>query len=211
MSYQLFNQTAPPAAPAAGKAEVYVDASPTPTLRLIDPAGNDRSLFGVFNFSVAAQAPVAATRTYIAGSALAIPVSKLRVGACFRWRFDLTKTAAGTAASTFDVCFGVNGTTADVARLSFVKPAGTAVADEGFIEITCVIRSIGATGVAVAQFTMSHNLAATGHATVPVVTVNTVSAGFDMTVAGLIAGVCITSGAADAVTIQLVTAEAWNI
>lgn len=211
MSYELFNQTAPPAAPAAGKAAIYADASAVPTLRLVDPAGNDRSLLGVLNASVAAQSPVAATRTYIAGSALAIPVSKLRVGTILRWKFDLTKTAAGVAASTFDVCFGVNGTTADVARLSFTKPAGTAVADEGEIEITCVVRSIGATGVAVGQFRMTHNLSATGHATIPVVSVNNVSAGFDMTVAALIAGVCITSGAADAVTIQLVTAEALNI
>lgn len=211
MSYELFNQTAAPAAPAAGKGAVYVDASLPPTPRFLDPAGNDRSLLGVFNASVAAQLPVAATRTYIAGSALAIPVNKLRVGACFRWRLNLTKTAAGVAASTFDVAFGVNGTVADVARLSFAKPAGTAAVDEGWVEIVCTIRTIGATGVAVGEFTLIHNGNATGHATIPVVCVSNVSAGFDMTVAALIAGVCITTGAADAVTIQLVTAEAWNL
>jgi hypothetical protein len=84
------------------------------------------------------------------------------------------------------------------------------VADEGYIQIFCVIRSIGAAGVAVGQFHMTHNLAATGHAVIPCVDVNAVSAGFDMT-AVTTAGVCVTSGASDAITTQLVLAEAFNI
>lgn len=165
---------------------------------------------GQKNYSVAAQSITAATRTYITGSALTIPPTLLAVGNAFRWRFNVTKTAAGSATSTFDVCFGTAGTTADTARVSFTKPAGTAAVDEGWVEIHCLIRTIGATGVAVGQFILTHNLAATGHAQIPVVSVNTVSSAFDMTLTDLIVGVCITSGASDAITIQMVQAEAWN-
>jgi hypothetical protein len=58
---------------------------------------------------------------------------------------------------------------------------------------------------------MIHNLSATGHATIPCVCVNTVSGAFDVTVANLIVGVCVTSGSLDALTFQLVQAEAWNL
>jgi hypothetical protein len=119
----------------------------------------------------------------------------------------MRKTAAGNAASTFDICVGTAGTTADTARVSFTKPAGSAAADEGKVVIEAIIRTIGATGVMVGEFTLVHNLAATGHAVIPCVCVNTVSAAFDMTTEDLIIGVCITSGAADAITIQQVIAE----
>lgn len=197
------------ATPAAGVAAVFVD-SINKALAVKDDAGFVRS-HGVNNFSVVSQAPAAATRTYIAGSALKVPAGKLQVGSMFRWRLNLTKTNAGIAASTFDICVGVNGTTADVARVSFAKPAGTAVPDEGWIDIIATVRSIGAAGVMVGEFVMSHNLAATGHMVIPIAVVNTISAGFDMTVANLIVGLCITSGAADVVTIQMVQAEAVNL
>jgi len=158
-------------------------------------------------YSTAAQTPAAATRTYITGSCISIPPSGLRVGNIFQWKFNITKTAAGIAASTFDICVGTAGTTADTARVSFTKPAGTAAVDEGWVEITAIVRTIGATGVMVGEFRMIHNLAATGHATIPCVCVNTVSGAFDMTTANLKIGVCITSGAADAITIQQVMAD----
>src|SRR5574343_294328 len=158
-------------------------------------------------FSTAAQTPAAATRTYITGSAIPISKAGLRVGHIFRWSFSLAKTAAGNAASTFDVCVGTAGTTADTARVSFTKPAGSAAADEGRVVIECIVRTIGATGVMVGEFSMIHNLENTGHMTTPCTCVNTVSAAFDMTTEDLIIGVCITSGANDAITIQQVIAE----
>lgn len=164
------------------------------------------------NYSTASQAPAATTRTYITGSNLAVPAGKLQIGTMFRWRFNMTKTAAGIAASTFDICVGTAGSTADTARVSFTKPAGTAAADEGWVDIIATVRGpLSASGVVVGEFIMSHNLAATGHAVIPIVVVNTISAGFDITVANLIVGVCITSGASDAITIQMVQAEAINL
>lgn len=201
----------PPGNPPAGYIYEYYKADGllyTKTSAGIETKVNKSN---ITNYSVAAQTPVAATRTYITGSSLAVPVNKLQVGSSFRWTFNLTKTAAGVAASTFDIAIGTAGTTVDTARLSFTKPAGTAVIDEGKITINAVVRTIGATGVMVGEFTMIHNLTATGHMIIPIACVNTISAGFDMTVANLFVGVCITSGAADAITIQMVQAECWNI
>jgi hypothetical protein len=158
-------------------------------------------------FSVAAQTPAAATRTYITGSAIPISKAGLRAGHIFRWTFNLTKTAAGNAASTFDICVGTAGTTADTARVSFTKPAGSAAADEARVVIEAIVRTATATGVMVGEFSLTHNLENTGHMVIPCCCINTVSAAFDMTTADLIVGVCITSGAADAITIQQVIAE----
>jgi hypothetical protein len=203
----MTEQSAAPATPASGKVTAYFDNTGTPVLRWKDDTGIDRMVGAVRNYSTAQQAPAAAAREYIVGSSLRIPKIKLQAGTQLRWRFNMAKTAAGTATSTFDVCFGTAGTTADTARISFTKPAGTAAADEGFVEIVVTIRSIGATGVAVGTFQMTHNLSATGHAQIPTVVVTTVSSGFDMTVADLIAGVCITTGASDVITIEHVQAE----
>jgi hypothetical protein len=164
------------------------------------------------NWSVTSQAPAATTRTYIAGSALAVPPGKLQIGTLFRWKFNITKTAAGIAASTFDICFGTAGTTADTARVSFTKPAGTAAIDEGYVTIVATVRGpLTSAGVVAGEFVLVHNLAATGHAVIPCVCVCTISAAFDVTVANLVVGVCITTGAADAITIQQVQAEAINL
>jgi hypothetical protein len=196
------------ATPAAGVSSSFVDLTHK-SLKQKDEAGFVRG--GTNNFSTASQAPAAATRTYITGSNLSVPTNKLQVGTILRWKFNMTKTGAGIAASTIDVAVGTAGTTADTARLSFTKPAGTAVIDEAWVDVICTVRSIGATGVMVGEFIMVHNLAATGHAVIPVVVVNAISAGFDMTVANLIVGLCITTGAADVITIQMVQAEALNL
>lgn len=205
----LLDVQSAPATPSAGQAVMWVNNT-TKRLQLTDDTGFRRGPPFV-NFSTAAQSPAASTRVYIVGSNITIPAGALQVGSIFRWTFDLTKTAAGIATSTFDIAFGTLGTTGDTARVSFTKPAGTAVADAGQVIITAVCRGpIGASGVVAGHFNLNHNLAATGHAVIPVVDVTTVSSAFDITTPTNI-GVCITSGAADAHTIQLVLAEAWNI
>lgn len=197
--------------PASGFTAVYVD-SLDKKIRTKDDTGFVYSDLNNNSGSAAAQTPAASTRTYLTGSVISVPTTKLQIGSMFRWTFNMTKTAAGTATSTFDIAVGTAGTTADTARVSFTKPAGTAAADEAWVTITAVLRGpLSASGVMVGQFEMTHNLSATGHAQIPVVVVNTVSSGFDVTTAGLKVGVCITSGASDAITIQFVTAEAFNV
>jgi hypothetical protein len=161
----------------------------------------------VRNYSTAQQVIAATTRTYVTGSALAVPSDGLTVGTKLRWRFNITKTAAGTAASTFDIAFGTAGTTADTARVSFTKPGGTAAADEGIVTIEATVRSVGAAGVVIGNFQLTHNLASTGHLQIPTAVVLTTSSGFDNDGVDLIAGVCITTGASDAITIEQVEAE----
>jgi hypothetical protein len=174
-------------------------------------AADLRSVQNVANASGVAQTPAATVRTYLAGSAINIAAGQLEVGTRFRWKFNMTKTAAGTATSTIDVAFGTAGTTADTARLSFTKPAGTAVADEAFCEVeVLIVGPISASGVATGEFTLIHNLAATGHAVIPCVVVNAVSSAFDVTLPTFI-GLCITTGASDAITVQQMVAESSNV
>jgi len=211
LSEIILSETASVSTPSAGKTKTYADTTGVPCLRFVDDAGNNRCLAGISNFSVASQAPSATARTYLIGSAIAVPVNKLQIGTTFEWVLSVTKTAFGTATSTYDICVGTAGAVADVARVSFTKPAGTGAVDQGTIVIKAIVRSIGAAGVMVGDFAMTHNLAGTGHAIIPCVNVVTVSSGFDMTVANLIVGVCVTSGASDVLTFQLVTGRADNI
>lgn len=163
------------------------------------------------NASAVSQTPAAATRTVITGSKLQVPPTLLRAGSKYKCRFNMTKTAAGTATSTIDVAIGVAGTTADTAQLSFTKPAGTAAADEAINEVVVVVRTAGASGVLTGEYSMSHNLAATGHAQIPSVNVNVVSGTVDLSVDDLFLSVCLTSGAADAITINVVETELTNV
>lgn len=194
--------------PASGLVATYTDTIDKRLRRKDDTGFVDCYLQ---NFSTVSQAPAAATRTYITGTNFKVSSTKLQVGSQFRWVFNMTKTAAGIAASTFDIAVGTAGTTSDTARVSFTKPAGLGTVDEGVVTITACVRTIGATGVMVGEFSMIHNGNTTGHMVIPCACVNTISAGFDMTVASLQVGVCITSGAADAITIQTVQSEAWGI
>jgi hypothetical protein len=173
-----------------------------------------------FYANIVGQLPVAATRTYLTGSQLSIPQEGFKVGTKLRWKINMTKTAAGVATSTFDVAFGLAGTVADTAQVSFVKPVGTAAIDEAVVEIECLIASIGATGRVIGEFTLIHTLAATGHVTTNAVTLQTVSGAFDPNsgtgVGGAnkfpaYVGLCLTTGAADAITITMVQAEAWYL
>lgn len=198
-----------PATPAAGKATWFVDSTSKRLAVKNDTGFTDGY---VSNFSTAAQSPAAATLTYIDGSKLVIPTGKMQVGTCFKWRLSVTKTAAGTAASTYAIVVGTTGTTADAARCSFTKPAGTAAVDEGVIDIFAICRGpVGASGVLAGEFRMTHNLATTGHLVIGGVAVNAISAAFDVTVANLIVGLTVTSGASDALTFQIVQSEAWNL
>lgn len=209
MSDILLDVQSVAATPAAGQLVLAANTT-TKRIQTVDDAGFKRTM-GYVNFSTAAQSPAASTRTYITGSNLVIPAGALQVGTCFRWTFNITKTAAGIATSTYDIAFGTAGSTLDTARVSFTKPAGTGVADEGRIVISAICRGpVGASGVVAGHFTLTHNLSATGHATIPCVDVQVQSAAFDITAPTNI-GVCITSGASDAITIQQCLAEIWNV
>lgn len=165
------------------------------------------------NFSTTSQSPAATTRTYINGSRIAIGSSrKLQIGTMFHWGFNMQKTNAGIAPSTIDIAVGSSGTTADTARVSFTKPGGTAAVDEAWVDVYATVRGpIGTNGTIIGQFIMSHNGNNVGHAVIPVVVVNQLSAAFDLSASSLSVGLCITTGAADVITIQFVQATATDL
>lgn len=161
----------------------------------------------VRNFSTVAQVIATAARDFVDGSQLAVPVSGLKVGSKIKFVLDLTKTAAGTASAVFDISFGTAGTSADTARVSFTKIAGTAAIDVARVVIEAIVRSVSSTGVVVGQFNLTHNLLATGFSTLPCGNVVTVSSGFDNDGQELFIGLNITSGASDVWTVEKVEAS----
>jgi hypothetical protein len=167
---------------------------------------------GITNSAAGAQNILAADgRKYIVGSNVAITAGRIAVGTLLRWRFGMTKTGAGSATSTIDIAFGTAGTTADTARVSFTKPAGTAHADEGFVEIEATVTAVGATtGVVTGEFRMIHNHATQGHMTIPAACVLTTSSAFNTSTVTDI-GLCLTTGASDDITIGICTVEAINL
>lgn len=162
--------------------------------------------------SVADQTINAAASALLTGSKITVPVGKLRVGTVLRWRISLSKTAAGTAANTFIVRLGTNGTIADAAILTFTLPVGTAVIDTGEIDITVTIRGpLSASCIAQGLFAMVHSLSATGLATVPCVVLKVTSGTFNATTAGLFASLSCTTAASTVLTFQQVIGEAINL
>lgn len=200
----LDNEGSTPAAPAASKVIIYNDpVSLTPTFRT---SVRVATIGGIRNANTSAQAYTTA-EVYIAGSALAIPAHLMQVGARFRWRFGLTKTA-GTGAQIFAIKVGTAGTTSDTTRVTFTQvAAGTSVTDTEVVEISAVVRSVGASGVISGVLSMSHVLATTGFSTLGANVMSVTSAGFDTTVAASIVGVTFNHGTAGAGNIEFATAE----
>lgn len=150
----------------------------------------------------------ASATAYITGSD--IDVANLKVGTVLRWILRFIKSAAGTATMTFDVRFGPNGTTADTARgPTLATGTQTAVADVAELELTCVIRAIGATGNFQGAWEFQHDLDATGFSAVskPNTITQALSANFDMTVASLKAGIVLVTGASHSITMKQVVTE----
>ena len=152
-----------------------------------------------------------AADTYLTGSSLAIG-GRLKAGTYLRWRFSMTKTAAGVVAPTFNVRFGLNGTVADTSRILFTLPVQTAAVDTGYACIDCIVRSIGASGVVQGVLSFEHINTTTGLTNVAQIRIlQTLSAGFDTTPGGLIVGVSCNPGSAGVWTFQIVNAIAENL
>lgn len=166
--------------------------------------------------SVAAQTPTAATLTQLSGSSIAVPSGLLRIGTIFKWKFDITKTGAGTATSAYHVRIGTANSTADTAILTFTKPLGSGVIDTGIIQIDAVVRGpLTASCILAGMFELRHNLATTGHNVTPATATPAysfvVSSAFDATVANLFVSLSCTTGASDAITTQIMIAEPLNL
>lgn len=197
------------ATPAAGVLAVYADST-SKLLSTKDDTGAVNTMPAFLKNQAIASVTGYAADTYLVGSSIPIPAGLVRAGLRFHCVFDVTKTAAGVATPILIVRFGVNGSVADAAILTFTFNLQTAVIDNGIFEIDCVLRSVGAAGVLQGMATLRHNLAVTGLGSVNpngwqqvIVT----SAGFVTTVANSIIGVSVNGGAAAAWTTTIVEAE----
>ena len=163
---------------------------------------NDRST----NASTATQSPGTA-RAYVTGSSLKAPITGFKIGTILRWTLSMTKTAAGTAASTIDICFGTTATTTDTARVTFTSPSQTGVVDTMEMVITAVIRGpITASCIVGGTFHANRTgAAAAGFSYVSNAYV--ASSAFDITTAAIGAGLCVTGGASSVWTINNIMAE----
>jgi hypothetical protein len=163
--------------------------------------------------NTAAVAPAAATDTYLSGSGLAITTSRLQAGSFYRLRGDISKTAAGTAAATFNVRFGTAGTTADALLAALALGGQTAVADVGFFELLVNFRVVGASAVVAASLSFWHQLATTGlNTTAAFARVAATSAAFNSAAAATATlGVSLNTGTGAAWTLTTIQADMLNL
>lgn len=179
-----------------------------------DCISNSRS-----NSSTATQSLTAGTNTYITGSLIPLqaggfegPSGTSQDGTIATWRLAMSKTNAGTAASTITVVVGTAGTTADTARCTFSTGTATGVPDWADIIITVRATAGGAGTTLNCNMTLSHKLATTGFNTAASygTTVYTTAAAFDSTVAGTKVGLAMNAGTSSVITIQSAQAEILN-
>lgn len=165
-------------------------------------------------FSTASVAAGYAVDTYLQGSAVKFPAGRLPVaGAAYHARFDMVKTAAGTATPILVLRFGTAGTVADAAILTFTFTAGTAAIDTGMFEVWAHFRTVGTAAVMVGVAKLEHALAATGLSTAGAAgsaQFSVVSAAFDSTVANSFMGLSFNGGTSFSGTSSLVEAEMRN-
>jgi hypothetical protein len=206
-------------------------ASTATVLPLTDTAlliGEDGGTSGVFtgaglaraigmrqNCNTATQAISAATLTKINGSELTVPSGNLiQVKTKFQWQIWLTKGAGGTLGRSFFIRLGTLGTTADALIATFNSGAGTGVVDQAYIEIVAICFSIAANVATFeSSFTLSHALATTGFSTTTnqIITPASTPATRDISPAGLIASLSVTTGTSETLTIRQVLAQAFQL
>lgn len=103
------------------------------------------------------------TDTYINGSRVSINAGSLTVGMMYHAAFNMSKTAAGTAALRYTLRIGTNGSGSDFAAVDFVPNInGTAAADIGLFEVWCYVRSSGGSTVVAGTTRITKNGTTTG-------------------------------------------------
>lgn len=195
---------------AAWKTALAIDrASGTVSLPNTPPPAMPAGV--VYAQSMAGQGPGFAADTYLAGSAIAIPSGRLKPGTRYVLAFDVSKTAAGVAAPTLTLRFGVTGSPGDAALGVMTFPAQTAAADDGRFGLEATFRTVGTSAVVQAVAALTHGAAAAGLANVPGPLRRATSAAFDATPAAAVIGVSVNGGAAAAWSVALVQARLENL
>jgi len=79
----------------------------------------------------------------IPGSVITIPAGAWKTNGSYHCVFDMTKTAAGTAAIVITLHMGTAGTVADASIGTITFAAGTAAADSGLFDMYVTFKSVG--------------------------------------------------------------------
>lgn len=162
--------------------------------------------------AAAAQGPGFSSDTYVTGSRIVIPQTRMQAGVVYRCRLVITKTAAGVATPVFNVRVGAAGSTADTSRLTYTGVAQTAVIDTAYLEVQCTFRVVGASAILASWLRFDHDLASTGFANATRgFQGQSVSTAFDSTAANTGIGVSINGGTSAAWTIQQCVPELFGL
>lgn len=161
MSYlDLFKQAAP-STPGADYNRLWPDNT-TEKLVYVDDAGARHGSPISKNFSTASQSPATSTDVYITNSGILVPAYGMEAGQMYRWTIMATKTATGTTADVWNIRLGTNQSTADTSRLAITaSQVQTAAVDDAIIEVRCLVRSVGASGVLVGAVEKNHSVSTT--------------------------------------------------
>jgi hypothetical protein len=168
----LLDEQSVPSTPSAGTGVIWPDTA-TSGLAYRDDAGKTSPITGTLSSGTAAQV-LGTADTVVTGSRVLVPSAGLQVGSVYHVRVSLSKNATGTAAPVWTVRLGTAGTTSDASQWTHTGVAQTAIAETGYYELLCTVRSIGASGVLQGTLTVARTggTAATGLASVPVVEVS---------------------------------------
>lgn len=123
----------------------------------------------------------------------------------------MSKTAAGTAASTFTLRMGTAGTTADASRCTFSTGAATADADGATVYITAYTTAGGASSTLNCSMSLTHQLPSTGFADTPIVQTYSTATSADSTTSGTKMGLSFNAGTSSVITIQSVEVTSNNL
>jgi hypothetical protein len=198
-------QTVNDLADAVNKVETELGTNPSGSLSTISAI--TVPLIGVATASTTDQTATSADTYITPNFAIA---GRIQAGSFFRWRFHVTKTAAGTAAPIFIVRVGTAGAIGDTARLTLTGNAQTAAADSGIWELEAVVRNATASGVL--SGAVKSPARTTGFSTgAAVTTLQATSSAFDITPANTKIGVSINPGASAVWTITEAVLTAHNL
>jgi len=210
MADHLLDQQSNPADPSSGQSLTWPDNAEAAVSRILTK-GSDGRVYPLNHIaSSTADQLLGTVDTYVTGSKLFIPTSGLKVGMVYMVKLSLSKSGAGTAAPVWTVRLGTAGATTDASQWTHTGVAQTAVAETGYYELLCTVRSIGASGVLQGSLTVARTggTAATGLASVPIAQVTGAAADKSWT-SGQVIGLSINAGGSSAWTVTQCVANLW--
>ncbi|HQQ70078.1 MAG TPA: hypothetical protein PLL92_07180, partial [Alicycliphilus sp.] len=161
--------------------------------------------------SSATQGPGFSADTYLQGSSILAHPSRIKAGTRYLLTFDVSKTAAGTAAPVLRLRFGINADASDAAIITITLPTQTAASDDGIVDVFATFLAVGALAVVHAVARLTHQGGTSGLSTSHAAIARGTSIAFDATAPGNFLGVSIDAGAAAAWTVTLVQSKLENL